>query len=191
VPADVVAGMAALADQKDREAENYGSLSAKLTGDGAQEQRLRAAYASGARLAAAEAAAYRSRCSCVYAAVVRGAPAALDQVAHRAEVRAVDPAPEVQRLDQAVFLPPLPEQTGVVRPPGGRPSKLSPQAEPRRGRAPATQRRSSSPPTSPTVGASASAPPDSPPSPTPDATASSGAPPPPSPSPSPSEHEPQ
>jgi hypothetical protein len=29
----------------------------------------------------------------------------------------VDPAPDVTRLDRAVFLPPLPEQTGTVRPP--------------------------------------------------------------------------
>jgi hypothetical protein len=126
VPADVVAGMAAIADRKDRQAADYGSLSAKLTGNRQEERRLRAVYASGARLAAAEAAAYRSRCSCVYAAVVRGAPAVLERVADRPEVLAVDPAPEVHRLDQAVFLPPLPEQTGAARPPSGRPAVTSP-----------------------------------------------------------------
>lgn len=128
VPQDVVAGMAAVADRMDREAADYESLSAKLTGDGQEERRLRTAYAEGARLAAAEAAAYRSRCACVYAAVVRGAPAALERVADRPEVLAVDPAPEVQRLDQAVFVPPLPEQTGTAGSPTARPAVTSPYA---------------------------------------------------------------
>ncbi|MEV4386571.1 hypothetical protein AB0J68_12800, partial [Micromonospora sp. NPDC049580] len=38
-------------------------------------------------------------------------------VAARPDVRAVDPAPEVYRLDRTVFTPPLPEQRDVVRPP--------------------------------------------------------------------------
>jgi hypothetical protein len=183
VPADVVAGMAALAEQKDQEAANYGSLSAKLTGDGAQERRLRTVYARGARLAAAEAKAYRSGCSCVYAAVVRGAPDALNQVAHRPQVRAVDPAPEVRRLDQAVFLPPLPEQTGVVRPPADRSPKLSPHAEPRRDRVFRPARRSSLPATSRPPAAATSPTVAGTPSATDEPTASSVAPPP-SPTPS-------
>jgi hypothetical protein len=131
VPVDVVAGMAAVADRMDLEAANYRSLSAKLTGDGREERRLRAVYTGQAKTAAAEAAAYRSRCSCVYAAVVQGVPAALAEVAGRPEVRAVDPAPEVSQLDQAVFLPPLPEQTGVVRSPASPAPPPSSRAEPR------------------------------------------------------------
>jgi hypothetical protein len=131
VPGDVVAGMVAVAAGKDREARTYQSLSAKLTGDEQEERRLRAVYAGQAQLAATEATAYRSRCSCVYAAVVRGAPAALEGVAGRPDVRAVDPAPEVRQLDRAVFLPPLPEQTGTVRPPAD-PAQPSLHAVPRR-----------------------------------------------------------
>jgi hypothetical protein len=132
VPGDVIAGMAAVASGKDREARTYRLLSAKLTGDQQEERRLRAVYAGQAQVAAAEAAAYRSRCSCVYAAVVRGAPAALEGVAGRPEVRAVDPAPEVRQLDRAVFLPPLPEQTGTVRAPADQPEQPSVHAVPRR-----------------------------------------------------------
>jgi hypothetical protein len=132
VPADVVEGMATVAAGKDREAREYRSLSAKLTGGGRDERRLRAAYAGQAQLAAAEAAAYRAGCSCVYAAVVRGAPAALDGLAGRPEVRAVDPAPEVSRLDRAVFLPPLPEQTGTAPSTTGQPARGAVGAEPRR-----------------------------------------------------------
>jgi hypothetical protein len=63
------------------------------------------------RIERVPAAGYRELCACVYAAVVRAKPAALDVVAARPEVRIVDPAPEVRRLDATVFLPPLPEQT--------------------------------------------------------------------------------
>jgi hypothetical protein len=148
VPADVVAGMAALAEQKDSEAADYRSLSAKLTGDGAEERRLRAAYTRGARLAAAEAAAYRSGCSCVYAAVVRGAPAVLERVADRPTVLAVDPVPEVRRLDEAVFLPPLPEQTSAG-PPTTRPAVTTPHTV--RREEPVSPDRSSGPPASGTT----------------------------------------
>jgi hypothetical protein len=72
-------------------------------------------YDGGARVAEAEAVAYRRRCSCVYAAIVRATPAALAELAGRPGVRAVDAAPEVRRLDRAVFLPPLPEQADVAR----------------------------------------------------------------------------
>ncbi|WBB67288.1 hypothetical protein [Micromonospora sp. WMMD812] len=113
VPDDVVAGMAELAARKDREAADYRARAAASTGDAD----LRQVYASGAEVAAAEAAAYRSGCACVYAAVVRAEPATLRAVAARRAVRAVDPAPEVRRLDRTVFTPPLPEQRDVVRPP--------------------------------------------------------------------------
>jgi hypothetical protein len=64
----------------------------------------------GTRIDRVPAAGYRGLCACLYAAVVRATPAALDVVAARPEVRIVDPAPEVRRLDATVFLPPLPEQ---------------------------------------------------------------------------------
>ncbi|MGN9907092.1 hypothetical protein ACTMTJ_05980 [Phytohabitans sp. LJ34] len=117
IPTDVVAGMAEIAERKETEAAEYRMLSSKLTGDGERERQLRQVYDSGAAVAIAEATAYRSKCSCVYAAVIRATPSALEQISTRSEVRAVDPAPEVRRLDRAVFLPPLPEQDDVVRPP--------------------------------------------------------------------------
>lgn len=117
VPEDVVAGMAELADRKDREAADYRARSAELTGGGPQERELRDLYDSGAQVASAEAAAYRAGCSCLYAAVVRAEPHRLRTVATRPGVRAVDPAPEVRRLDRTVFTPPLPEQSDEVRPP--------------------------------------------------------------------------
>ncbi|MFE0592531.1 hypothetical protein [Micromonospora echinospora] len=117
VPEDVRAGMIELADRKDREAADYRARGAELTGDTPQERELRGFYASGAEVAAVEAAAYRAGCSCVYAAVVRAEPARLRTVAARPGVRAVDPAPEIERLDRAVFTPPLPEQEDLVRPP--------------------------------------------------------------------------
>jgi hypothetical protein len=117
VPEDVVAGMAQVAERKDREAQDYHDRSAALAEGGSKERELRRLYDSGVNIALAEATAYRAHCSCLYAAVVRAAPPALQKMASRPEVRAVDPAPEVQRLDRTVFSPPLPEQEDVVRPP--------------------------------------------------------------------------
>nr|WP_243704890.1 hypothetical protein [Micromonospora sp. KC723] len=112
LPRDVVAGMSALADRKDREAADQRARAA-----GAADAELRRVYDTGAEVAAREAEAYRAGCACVYAAVVRAEPDLLRAVAARPGVRAVDPAPEVRRLDRAVFTPPLPEQRGVARPP--------------------------------------------------------------------------
>lgn len=67
--------------------------------------------------APAEAAAYRTHCACVYALVVHGRPEALRDLAARASVRVVDPAPEVADLASAVFVAPLPEQADRVAPP--------------------------------------------------------------------------
>ena len=77
--------------------------------------------------------------------VVRATPAALDQIAARPEVRAVDPAPEVRRLDRAVFLPAaVPSRS--ARPPAARPG-ANPSAAavgpPRRRQARARSRRRS------------------------------------------------
>ncbi|MFG3704328.1 hypothetical protein ACGF7U_06275 [Micromonospora sp. NPDC047670] len=117
VPDDVVAGMAELAARKDGEAADYRARAAALAGGGQADRELRRVYDSGAEVAAAEAAAYRTGCACLYAAVVRAEPVALRGVAARPEVRAVDPAPEVSRLDRTVFTPPLPEQREVAHPP--------------------------------------------------------------------------
>ncbi|GAA1792162.1 hypothetical protein HC028_01525 [Planosporangium flavigriseum] len=116
VPDDVTGGMDRVAAKKDAEAADYARLAANL-GTTDSERELRAVYTKGHQIAAVEAAGYRSHCACVYAAVVRATPAALDQLARRGEVRVVDPTPEVRRLDRAVFLPPLPEQRERVTAP--------------------------------------------------------------------------
>ncbi|MBG6099601.1 hypothetical protein ACLQ3D_31010 [Micromonospora vinacea] len=126
VPDDVVAGMRQVAARKETEAADYRARAAAVDGDGVGERELREQYASGAEVAAAEAAAYRTGCACVYAAVVRATPVALRGVAARPDVRAVDPAPEVYRLDRTVFTPPLPEQFDVVRPPADTGSSPAP-----------------------------------------------------------------
>ncbi|MGR6321100.1 hypothetical protein Q2K19_20260 [Micromonospora soli] len=115
VPDDVIAGMAEVAARKDREAADYRTRAAAPAASADPE--LRRVYATGAAVSAREAAAYRAACACVYAAVVRDAPAALRALAGRPGVRVVDPAPEVTRLDRTVFTPPLPEQREVARPP--------------------------------------------------------------------------
>ena len=114
MPHDVVAGMLNAALARDQEQADYRKLGDELKGDGVNEIRLRRAYDSAAQTAALEAAAYRAHCACVFAAVVRAAPAVLDQLAGRAEVRVVDPAPEVRSLDRTEFRPVLPEQTTTV-----------------------------------------------------------------------------
>nr|WP_230414734.1 hypothetical protein [Micromonospora tarapacensis] len=120
VPEDVTAGMVKLAERKEREAADYRARATALGGGGPQERELRQLYRSGAQVAAAEAAAYRAGCACLYGLVVRAAPVELRGVAARPNVRVVDPAPEVHRLERAVFTPPLPEQRDVVRPPADR-----------------------------------------------------------------------
>lgn len=99
VDTDVASGMRLVADRKDTEASRF------------------AAGSRSAQVSQAEAAAYRSGCACVYGVVVRGASHALRELASRAGVWVVDAAPEVKRLDRAVFLPLRPESTTVVAPP--------------------------------------------------------------------------
>lgn len=117
VPADIMAGMRLVAEGKERQAAEYRGRRNALLEDSDAEGELRQFYDSGAEVAAAEATAYRSYCSCLYAAVVRAAPAVLRALAARPGVRGVDPAPEVRSLDEAVFSPPLPEQADTVPPP--------------------------------------------------------------------------
>lgn len=94
LPGDLLAGMDAEAGRR--------ADDARRTGDA---------------VAAAEADRYRAHCSCGYAAVVRADAAALVLLAGRPTVRGVDPAPAVTDLARAVFLPPLPEQSGTAQPP--------------------------------------------------------------------------
>jgi hypothetical protein len=103
VPVDVAIGMDQVANRKSREAADY-----RVRLLGTTDVSMAAVYRSGATVAAAEADAYSAHCACAYAAVVRATPAALEQIAARPGVRIVDAAPEVRRLDHAVFLPPLP-----------------------------------------------------------------------------------
>jgi hypothetical protein len=128
LPEDVLAGMLTAAASRDRERADYARLGRELTGTGPADLRLRRAYAEAAEVAGAEAGAYRERCSCVFAAVVRGVPAELNRIAGQRQVRVVDPAPEVRALEQTEFRAPLPEEVGTVpvetRPPGlGAPSR--------------------------------------------------------------------
>jgi len=116
VPEDVVSGMLTVAVRKEIEAGDFRALASQLSEADSAEEWLRQNYLGGASVAALEASAYRSGCACVYAAVVRATPAALDRIAARPEVRSVDPAPEVTRIDLAVFLAPLPEQSWGVPP---------------------------------------------------------------------------
>jgi hypothetical protein len=116
VPADVMTGMLDASLDRDREQAEYRQLSRRTTGEGPSQARARQAYETAAVSAAAEATAYRTGCSCVFAAVIRGAPTTLQGVATRPGIRVVDPAPEVLRLDRTEFRPPLPEQSGTVPP---------------------------------------------------------------------------
>ncbi|MDG4765351.1 hypothetical protein O7632_14790 [Solwaraspora sp. WMMD406] len=112
LPEDVLIGMDQVAERKQREASDYRVRAADL--GRAADLDLWRLYDTGARVATAEAQSYRAHCACVYAAVVQGDPDGLRSLAGLVEVRAVDPAPEVHRLDRAVFLPPLPEYVDVV-----------------------------------------------------------------------------
>jgi hypothetical protein len=113
LPDDLVASMAEVADRKEADAAYYAALVQK---DPASP--LRDIYRSNVEVARAEAEAYRQECGCVFGLVVRGAAAALTALAGVADVRAVDPAPEVGDPRDAVFAPPLPEHVDRVAPPG-------------------------------------------------------------------------
>jgi hypothetical protein len=114
LPGDVTAGMLDAALQRDQDQAQYLRLSRAVKGDGGDAGRARQAYEVEAATAAAEAAAYRSGCACVFGAVIRAAPAVLQQIANLAGVRAVDPAPEVRSLDETEFRPLRPEQLGTA-----------------------------------------------------------------------------
>jgi hypothetical protein len=114
LPAGATSGMLDAALVRDQDEAEYLQLARKVEGDGAGAERARRAYSEAAATSAAEAAAYRSGCGCLFAAVIRAAPTGLRQIADRAGVRSVDPAPEIRSLDRAVFTPPLPEDPGTA-----------------------------------------------------------------------------
>jgi hypothetical protein len=149
LPADVDTGMARLAADRQRIAQDFAGLAAQQTGTDAPSVRQRAQYQAEAQGFQAEATGYQQHCSCVFGAVVRATPAVLAQLATRPAVRAVDPAPRLASLSHAVFSPPLPEQTGTAGPPDD--SRLAP--------SPSTPPSTTASPTP-----SASAPADPPPS---------------------------
>jgi hypothetical protein len=120
VPQDVLAGMDGVAARKASERADYLNRATHISGGSPADGDLRALYARYADIAGQEAAAYAAHCACVYAIVVRAMPDALVRLAARAQVRVVEPAPQVRRLDRAVFLPPLPEQVDTVVPPPDR-----------------------------------------------------------------------
>ena len=111
IPQDVLAAMDLTAQNEDASAANFTRMQRLAAGhDDATAQ----VYAASALVTSEQATAYRQHCSCVYAAVVRGSPAALRSLVGRGEVRAVDVVPEPTRLDRTVFLPPLPEETSTA-----------------------------------------------------------------------------
>ena len=113
LPGDVETAMDETAQRKTEEAQHYRDLLARVDDIPDDNRRL---YLAGAIVADQEATAYREHCSCVYAAVVYGPPAALRAVAARPETRVVDPVTELHRLDRTVFMPPLPDQDTIAEP---------------------------------------------------------------------------
>ncbi|MFI5957148.1 hypothetical protein [Cryptosporangium sp. NPDC051539] len=109
---DVATGMRRTATAKEQAAATAASSAASAGTD-----ELKQVYAADAAVERREAAAYRSLCACVYGAVIRATPEQLRELAQRAGIRVVDPAPEVTRLDRATFVPLRPEQSGTVGPP--------------------------------------------------------------------------
>jgi hypothetical protein len=107
IPDDLVATMLGVANAKDAEAAQDEAVNRPGGPDRV-----------GAQLARTEAAAYRNRCACIFALIVRGVPASLNRLAAQKYTRVVDPAPQVINPSPFVtaYLPPLPEQSDLVTP---------------------------------------------------------------------------
>jgi hypothetical protein len=112
IPDDLVSTMAIVAAHKDADAARYAAQAAGHPGSPDEVS---------ADLARSEAQAYRNRCACIYALVVRGVPASLSRLAAQPDTRVVDPAPQVTDPAVTAFVPPLPEQTDTVVPPADGP----------------------------------------------------------------------
>lgn len=112
LPDDLLADMAIVADRKDTDTAAYDRLA-----DNEPAEQLRRIYQSNADVSDAEAMAYRGGCACVFALLVRATPTALTALVRHGDVRVVDPAPDVDDADDAVFVAPLPEQVDRIEPP--------------------------------------------------------------------------
>lgn len=112
LPADLVTAMAVIGERKVDDAEYYEALA-----QAEPQVALRDIYRSNADLSRAEAQAYRAGCACIFALVVRAGASALAALATAATVRTVDAEPDLADPGQAVFSPPLPEQTDRATPP--------------------------------------------------------------------------
>jgi hypothetical protein len=112
IPEDILADMTIAASRKDGDAQTYRRLA-----ETEADPQLREIYRSNADVSQAEADGYRAGCPCVFALVVRGSAATLTALARHADVRAVDPAPEVVETTGTVWSAPLPEQADRVEPP--------------------------------------------------------------------------
>lgn len=78
------------------------------------EQRFKDLYVTFARATGIEAAQYKARCACAFAAIVKGSPAQLAALPARAGVRAVEVADKGQAIGDLLVQPLLPEIKGVV-----------------------------------------------------------------------------
>jgi hypothetical protein len=112
VPEDILTDMTVAASRKDVDARTYSGLA-----ETEADPQLRAIYRSNADVSQAEADGYRGGCACVFALLVRATALTLTALARHADVRAVDPAPEVVETTRAVWAAPLPEQVDRVEPP--------------------------------------------------------------------------
>ncbi len=112
LPGELVAAMAEVADRRAEDASSFAAMA-----ENEPAGTLREIYVSNADVARAEAYAYRQGCSCVFALVVRGSAASLAALATSADVRAVDPAPQLADPRLAVFAPLLPEHVDWVAQP--------------------------------------------------------------------------
>jgi hypothetical protein len=116
VPADVTRAMDQQVAGKRADADDAKRSARGLTGSSRSESRLRDFYQDSADISRAEADAFAAHCACVYALVVRAVPEVLRQLATVGGVRATDPAAGVDELNQAAFVPLLPEQVHSVEP---------------------------------------------------------------------------
>jgi hypothetical protein len=120
LPDDVTNAMLAEANQKQLDVSDYRYME-KTEPPSSQRAKIIAQYRRDALVAYAQVRAYRSLCPCVYAVVVNATPAVLGALAAERNVRVVDAVPTLRSADRAVFVPPLPEQTKIAKPPRGGP----------------------------------------------------------------------
>jgi hypothetical protein len=121
LPADANSAFIALATALDRAAADNTQFANSIAADaGADELAQKAAQLKDAAHYRAEAAALRSGCACIYAAVVQGQAETLLHILDSGKVRAVDPASPGLKLSEITWVPLLPETK--VRQPVQRPS---------------------------------------------------------------------